>query len=458
MLGLRSADSASCFYSGIPDTPGSSLWTSVVVNLASPALLGTWALTSNAEVGSTCDQMSWDGSGDSVGIVHVEARPEDVVPSSFHSDTLSAPAAKTLTWSDLLSDRAADLFRSALNSSGDSVEVSVSVGGGITLFGFLELGAEVTLNAGVTRNEDDHYEIGFDLGQTQTAGVGVGPSSSANIERGARGRFVVTVQSLEGIPAALEHMLVALLVEPHRHVINGAITAINESLATVERAIVELEFALNGLGEAFEVQAECIEDDWSLGFPWRVDDLFDCARSRLIRRLEPLLTRRDDLHRRLDTRSGAIDLLGSAQDFFKTDSSALVSVSLAIEFHAGASLEAQLSPFPGVTVEGLTAGVSLSGKVGGGARIVLDNSGRPERAVITVTSTVATAATVPGLEAGAEIGVEIETPFSFPGRSARPYAHLVSRHSRPSARTSDQRGLGPYCVALAGSSPARGSK
>jgi hypothetical protein len=152
-------------------------------------------------------------------------------------------------------------------------------------------------------------------------------------------------------------------------------------------------------------KGECIGEDGSYALPWNLDDCRDCVRGKL---------NRDKTYQ--ENKKGhhddAIGMLGDAQDWFDTGD-ALVRTSFELEFAGGADIGATLSPFSGVQISGLTAGVKADAVLGGRFKIDLKPNRKVDGGTVTVFGDAGVSASLYGNETAARTGFQVVTVLDF---------------------------------------------
>ena len=317
-----------------------------------------------------------------------------------------------------------EALEAALNSAGDSITLNITIQAEASLFKLVDVGRSASFSAGIERVEQDDanapdvYELSLALAATRCASVGIGDAAKARVSQGVEGTIIFTVRSLREIPKAFEQFAIALMLEPAKGAINAVIGVLNDTIAALDDAITEVENAiaaleglLDLLGQAAAEKARCLENDWTLA----ADPVAcaNCAINRLRSQLQDFVEQQTQKLEMRDDNMEAIGMLSSAQGYFESGGDGpFVSIAFGVELQLSASLESELSPFPGISIEGLTIGSSFSGTLALSGRIELGTTG-PETATIAVRGQNDISNTLLQLTGSTTQGFEIETEFAF---------------------------------------------
>jgi hypothetical protein len=389
---------------------------------------------------------------------------------------LSLPSNIAPEAQGLLDDlRITDALEVLLNSAGDSIDLEMSVNASVALVAALNIGGDVTVHLGIERTDEDLYEVGLGLDVALAGGIELVQNIEASLGAGAGGKIIFIFRDVADIEGAIKNIAMIAIIGPARGVALAALEqldAVLDELARLDRdrraafetlrgltaRIAEIEGGIrsaDGALRSLENELSDVLDDLAgivadiFGFfdrdlkrslererdslRSRISD-WQRTRSRLLsdlantQRLREAATRAiGGIDAALDEARSALTVLDSAAQTARNalaslDTSAgslqLHGTAFELSFSRSANLQAQLSAFPGVSLAGMSIGVSGEAALSLSGRLDLDSSWEPYQFRLAASgefSLMADAVLGAGVRGTSTAGMELAAAFLWSG-------------------------------------------
>lgn len=389
---------------------------------------------------------------------------------------LSLPSNISPEAQGLLDDlRITDALEVLLNSAGDSIDLEMNVNASVALVAALNIGGDVTVHFGIERTDEDIYEVALGFDTALTGGIELVENIEASLAAGAGGKIIFIFRDVADIEGAIKNIAMIAIVGPARGVALAALDQFDAALAELARLdrdrkaafetlrgltaqIAEIEGGIraadgalrsleNELGDVLDELADIVADifgffdkDLKRSLERERDSLrnrisdWQRTRSRLFsdlantQRLQEAATRAiGGIDAALGEARSVLTVLDSAA---RTARNALVSLDTSagnlelhgtafeLSFSRSASLQAQLSAFPGVSLAGMSIGVSGEAALSLSGRLDLDSSWEPYQFELTASGELSLMADLvlgAGVRGTSTAGMELAAAFVWSG-------------------------------------------